>query len=180
MRIPINYRLRQFVWGLWAKIAPAELAPVAVYLPAAAQTLFAQMPLDARRHSLNVLATLAQAGHTNADLAAAALLHDVGKSAVADAGLRFHLWWRGPLVLLEAWTPALLRRLASENVAHGWRYLLHVQLVHPAIGATWAQRAGCSSLTCWLIEHHQDRQPPPAPAESLVLLRALQWADGRN
>ncbi len=91
------------------------------------------------------------------DLAAAALLHDVGKVAADDAGAYLGLWMRGPIVLLEAWRPDLLVRLASPQPAASLRYALFVHLAHPQIGAAWANEAGCSPLTCWLIAHHQDK-----------------------
>ena len=58
-----------------------------VWLPERAQPLFVAMPLDARRHSLNVLATLLAAGYDDPDLCAAALLHDMGKIAAQEAGV---------------------------------------------------------------------------------------------
>ena len=39
------------------------------------------MSVSDQRHSLNVMRTLRRQGHTEPDLLAAALLHDVGKSA---------------------------------------------------------------------------------------------------
>jgi hypothetical protein len=138
------------------------------------------MPVDAQRHSLNVLQTLQTAGWSHRDLAVAALLHDAGKIAAAQAGIRLNLWWRGPLVLLETFIPGLFRRLHSPDPAKGWRYVLYVHHEHPKIGAAWACAAGCSSLACWLIAHHQDKAADDAPAEHQKLLRALYWADDIN
>jgi hypothetical protein len=173
-------RLRQFWRGLRAQVHPAEYEMVAAILPAAGVALFRQMPLDAQRHSLDVLATLRAGGFEENDLAAAALLHDVGKVAAGRSGHRLGLWWRGPLVLLEALMPSLLGRLASTAPEAGWRYLLFVQREHAAISAAWAERAGCTPETCWLIARHQDQTPPIADEERLTLLRALQWADNAN
>ena len=180
LRGALPYRLRQFMNGLRAEVSAAEQELVATYLPPAAYALFQQMPADAQRHSLNVLATIQAAGVADADLAVAALLHDVGKVAAAQAGHPLNLWWRGPLVLLELGAPWLLRRLAAPNPRGGWRYLLHVHLEHPAIGAAWAEQAGCSPLACWLIGHHQDRPAPVASSQALTLLHALQKADDRH
>ena len=113
------------------------------------------MPVGAQRHSLNVLYAVRQAGIVDADLDAAALLHDAGKLAADEAGVRLSPWLRGPLVLLEAWAPAILRRAAHANPTLGWRYAVYVHFEHPRLGAEQARRAGCSELTCWLIEHHQ-------------------------
>jgi len=155
---------------------------------------FRQMPVDAQRHSLNVLSSLQGAGWDDADLAAAALLDDVGKLAAAKAGLRFNAWVRTALVLMEAFAPGLAARLGVEDAKGGWRYLLHVHLTHARIGARWAEADGCSPLTCWLIAHHQDKtgqadavlNSPGSPApqraaeERMRLLTALQWADSQN
>lgn len=174
------YRLLQFLRGLGARVDEEEIQRAMAVLPHEAQVLFQRMPHDAQRHSLNVLASLQAANHTDADLAIAALLHDVGKVAAANAGYPLTLWWRGPLVLLEALAPAWMRRAASPAPEAGWRFVLHVHLEHPAIGAAWAQAAGCSPRSCWLIAHHQERNPPAADTQLLSLLRALQWADNEN
>ncbi len=175
-----GYRLRQFARGLRARVKPAEIAQVARWLPEAAVPLFTAMPVDAQRHSLNVLHTLAKGDAVNADLAAAALLHDCGK-VVAARGGQLGLWQRGPLVLMDRFAPRLITRWQAEVPAQGWRYMLYVQHNHPAIGARWAAEAGCSALTCWLIANHQT--PPErlaASPEALALLAALEDADALN
>jgi hypothetical protein len=174
------YRLRQFWLGFRANVTDDELEKAAGILTPAAFALFCRLPVDGRRHSLNVLQTLQQAGDTPVELAAAALLHDVGKVAATAAGLEISLWWRGPLVLLETFAPALLTRLGSADPQIPWRYLLYVHQCHPQIGATWAAAADCSALTCWLIAHHQDRLAGVGQAAKERLLARLQWADNLN
>jgi hypothetical protein len=180
-----RYRFGQFFQGLGAQMRPDEAAWVASVLNERAQARFAAMPVDIQRHSLNVLCTLQAAGYTEPALAAAALLHDAGKCAAGLGGAKLGLWVRGPLVIVEAIVPDLLRRWAVDDPTAGWRYAIHVQLAHPAIGAAWAAEAGCSPLTCWLIAHHQDKPnasmtTTPDEAERYRLLAALQWADGKN
>lgn len=174
------YRLQQFWQGWLAAVDPVELSAALVYLPPAAQAHFQRLPTDAQRHSLNVLQTLQQRTDVNDELAAAALLHDIGKLAADEAGLRITLWVRGPLVVLEKVAPQWLAQMASADVQHGWRYLLYVHQMHPVLGAQWAQAWGCTPLTCWLIEHHQNdlAAEPSTKAEQLLLL--LQWADNQN
>jgi hypothetical protein len=179
-RWPVLLRLQQFVRGWRAHVTPEEKQRAARMLPEAALALFRQMPVDAQRHSLNVLQTLESAGWSHADLAIAALLHDAGKIAAAQAGFPLNLWWRGPLVLLETFLPGVFRRLCSPDPAKGWRYVLFVHHEHPKIGADRASAAGCSALACWLIAHHQDKVAEDAPAEHQELLRALRWADNMN
>ena len=176
----VRYRLSQFWQALHATVTPADQALIAQVLPAAAFALFAQLPRDAQRHSLNVLQLLQSVSPVNSDLAVAALLHDVGKLAADQAGVRINLWLRGSLVLLEAWLPTWVRSQGRSDPTAGWRYALYVHFAHPAIGATWARDAGCTPLACWLIAHHQAAVPPAANAEAQQLLAALQWADSQN
>ncbi len=152
-----RYRVGQFLHGWRASFTDADRRQVAQVLTPAALALFDRMPAAAQAHSGRVLRTLQTSGPTPADLAVAALLHDVGKVAATDAGAYLGLWMRGPVVLLEAFAPALLQRMAAPQPSHSPRYAIHVQLAHPQIGAAWARAAGCSELTCWLIERHQDK-----------------------
>ena len=173
------YRVSQFLRGLTATVSAAERQSLQDELAPAALELFLRLPVDAQRHSLNVMQTLRDAGYDDPDLMAAALLHDVGKAASEAAGVRLQLWVRGPLVLADGLLPGLLTHYAAARPEAGWRYALYVHLHHPAIGAAWARHAQCSALTCWLIEHHQDKTAP-AESQEGALLAALQWADERN
>ena len=187
----VLYRVSQFWRGLRATVTPADQRRVAAVLPAAAIPLFAQMPVDAQRHSLNVLDSLGAAGN-QPDLAVAALLHDCGKVAAAQGGMALGLWLRGPLVLLEMLLPQLTARWAmvspltrggdaDAKPLQGWRYALYVQREHPAIGAAWAAEAGCSPLSCWLIAQHQTPLDQIVGSdEARTLLIALQRADEDN
>lgn len=177
---PMLYRLRQFFQGLNARVAVDEMQMVRQILPEAAVALFVRMPVDAQRHSLNVLYALPVAERQEAALAIAALLHDVGKVAADEAGVRLGLWLRGPLVILDALAPQLLAQWASADPQQGWRYALYVQRTHPQIGALWASQAGCPPLACWLIEHHQAAELFSGEERRRALLRALQQADNRN
>jgi hypothetical protein len=173
------YRVRQFWNGAWSLLGKADEGLAEAVLSPEQLALFRRMPADARAHSLAVLSTLHRQGSVVQDLAAAALLHDVGKVAATDAGAYLGFWLRGPLVLLEAVAPGWLLRLEDARPAGRVRYALYVHLQHPAIGARWAQAAGCSALTCWLIEQHQSRLAA-GPADWLLLLERLQRADSQN
>jgi hypothetical protein len=209
------YRLRQFGRGLEAFVRPslrsAGVAQAATLLPAEALSLFAALPVDAQRHSLAVLQSIADLTAADggapdralpdADLAVAALLHDVGKIAAAQAGAPHGLWVRGPLVLAEALAPTRMAQAARDDRTTGWRYTLWVQTHHAEIGAAMAETAGCSARACWLIAHHGDASAlgalafasatpvdgaavngtgTPPDAALLDALRLLQWADNRN
>lgn len=176
-----RYRIGQFWRGANARVTAEERVRVAQVLPADALALFERMPVDAQRHSLNVLHAVHAAGIRDADLDAAALLHDAGKLAADDGGVRLSLWLRSPLVLLEAVSPRTLARLANADPASGLRYTAYVHQEHPRIGAEWAAAAGCSERACWLIRHHQDEVAGMdlrgTDDAEVRLLKALQAAD---
>ncbi len=177
----VVYRVGQFWQGMRATVTPEDYKRVAAVLPASALSLFTAMPVDAQRHSLNVLDSLWGAGQHHPDLAVAALLHDCGKVAAAQGGVELGLWLRGPLVLLEKFSPSLGAGWAAPNPTQGWRYALYVQREHPAIGAQWAMEPGCSALSCWLIAHHQvSLAGITGTNEQRALLMALQHADEAN
>ena len=206
---PALYRAGQFFVALkaclpaWAggvrgQLSPADKALVTSVLPAPPQQqLFARMSPNDQRHAIAVAGTLRQAGHKQPALMQAALLHDVGKS------LGQPLIHRVLIVLLEAFWPAALQRLSNESAngefANGqmtndkrqmtrshsslltshWRrpFIIHAQ--HPAIGAAWAEKAGCDPSAVTLILKHQDEIGDESSKEE-KLLAALQWADNLN
>lgn len=175
----IRYRIRQFLSGLRATTNDSDDALAIATLSPTELALFRRMPADARRHSQAVLRTLQAEAPVPHDLAVAALLHDVGKAAADEAGAYLGLWLRGPIVLAETFAPKWLTRLADVGPSSSLRYALHVQIHHPAIGAAWAQQAGCSELVCWLIACHQEKLPIGDPTRRELLAR-LQAADNLN
>jgi hypothetical protein len=170
------YRVRQFVNAALARVSPEELREAGEVLPPGAQELFRKMSIPDQRHSLNVMRTLRRAGHAQADLLAAALLHDAGKSAV-----KIHPWHRAVIVLSKRFAPGLLTWLTGDELRReAWRKPFVVHRAHPEIGADWAARAGCSPLTVSLIRRHQEplRRAPQNEEERLLV--ALQRADAIN
>ncbi len=177
----IRYRVGQFSRGFVAHVGETELAEARRLLPPAAYNLFAAMPADAQRHSLNVLYSLAGNGPIHADLAVAALLHDVGKLAATAVGTPIRLWLRGLFVMAGALAPEFLSRYARRAPPRGHRFAAWVYREHPTIGAFWACDAGCTQGACLLVALHQTHVPEDAGSgEMITLLRALQQADNEN
>jgi hypothetical protein len=137
------------------------------FLPPRAADLYSAMPVYDRRHAASVARALWARGHHEPELLAAALLHDVGKTAGGVGRLR--LWHRVAVVLLQAWWPGLLARLGRDGRFRAWQ----AQLDHPAIGARLAAQAGCPARTVELIRCHEDH----AAAADDPLLAALQAVD---
>jgi hypothetical protein len=177
----LRYRVRQFLRAVVARVSEEELEQISDVLTPASLDLFRSMDVQDQRHGLDVCAALRQAGHANPDLLAAALLHDVGKSAAW-----LPVWQRAIIVLVERFAPGMLARVSQhasqsiskpaspghrperireyrdrgvwgcESVRAWWRpFAVHAR--HPEVGAHWAENAGCSPLTVALIRRHEDR-----------------------
>lgn len=106
-----------------------------------------------RRHAVRVACRLLAAGHSDALLVRAALLHDVGK-----AGAGIQVWHR------VAWV--LLGGLVRRSRARPFVALAN----HPSIGATMLRAAGADPRVVALVAGH----PLPGDEERA---RLLAWAD---
>ena len=154
---------RYRVWQMWRALFPGRLdaadrAILEQTLPPTGRALFAAMAANDQRHSLAVYRALRARGCDDAELLAAALLHDSGKG-----GGRVRLWMRPTVVLLRAFAPGLLRWLARPP-APRWRRPFYLAWHHAEIGADLAAAAGLSAHTVLLIRtHHQ----PGGPAAEL-------------
>jgi hypothetical protein len=157
------YRSRQFFGALRARVGEEERAEVAAHLMPGEQDLFFSMEVSDQRHALDVFRIVKANGQEDASLLAAALLHDVGKG-------RISVWQRVVFVLLNAVSPQLLRRLAS-NDGRGWRGTLARSLDHAERGAALAEAAGSTPETVRLIRLHR------APGGDDATLSMLQAAD---
>jgi hypothetical protein len=157
------HRVGQFVAHVRARVAPDEAAFARRVLPSDAATLFDGMPVADRRHALDVSGRLLATGIDDPDLLSAALLHDAAK------GHRMRLWHRIAGVLLEAFAPATLRRLASPDPS-SWRHPFHLYLHHAELSAEMAVAAGCSGRAAAFIRGD-------AVGSDARLQRALDDAD---
>ena len=168
------YRVRQFVSALLAHVSPEDLREADELLPPPAQELFRRMGMPDQQHALNVMRALRRDGSAGPDLLAAALLHDVAKSAA-----QIRPWHRAVIVLSKRFAPRVLEWLTAGEPG-GWRRPFAVHARHAAMGAEWAAQAGCSSMTVSLIRRHQEPLHHAPLTEEERLLIALQRADGVN
>lgn len=171
------YRAKQFFSFLNPQVAALDLDMVKVVFGSnqAAMALFNGMSTGDQQHALAVLHTLQSWGDTPRPLQQAALLHDVGKS------LGQPLIHRVLIVLLAHFWPALLTKLASAPLACvAWRRPFVIHQLHPEIGATWAEDAGCEETVIKLINIHQ-HQPATHPQTILEHYHHLLYkADNSN
>jgi len=149
---PIIQRLRRGIEGLLAPWRQVDDAPAAAFLTPVALALFRRMSVADRAHSLRGYAWLQARAPRQHDLLAAGLLHDCGKAAA-----RLAVWQRTLKVLLLKLAPGLWRRLSAPAAPDSWRYPFYILAEHARIGAEWAEAAGCSELTCWLIAKHESK-----------------------
>lgn len=170
------YRSSQFFKAVGARVTDEDRALVGSVLTTPAQrALFDGMSGADQRHALALLRTLRAEGHDHPALTQAALLHDVAKS---DVGVTvFH---RAAVVLLQALRPAWLAWLMRDAEGSTWRRPFARYVAHAAIGADWAEAAGCDPLAVSIIRRHQSPPPPSTDALEDQLLRLLQTADDQN
>ena len=170
----IIYRLSQF----WQNVTAGPLSQqaageVAAVLNDQELALFRQMSPSDQWHAYRVCRLLKRQGHTNCDLLAAALLHDVGKVRI-----NLSAWDRSVAVLGETLLPHKAESWGQGGV-DGWSRPFVVRQQHAAWGARLAEGAGSRPAVIDLIERHQDKLPtgnePPGD-----LLAALQWADDQS
>lgn len=168
------YRTRQFWQALRSHPSPGAIAKAEAVLSPPLMALFTGMQPSEQVHALKVLEVLQAQGETHPDLFAAALLHDAGKQRCP-----LRLWERVAIVLVQAASPALSRRLGEQPAADcpGWRKAFIVAAQHAEWGAQLVQQAGISPLAADLIRRHQQPAPVGSQCDEDVLLRKLQAVD---
>lgn len=178
----MTYRLRQVYHAVRAASAydPAVgRAEAARVLSAPLLALFAQMRRSEQAHSLNVLHCVHALtdGAPPPTLAAAALLHDVGKTR-----LPLGLWGRSLPVAVEAVAPPLVAGWAAAYLRRpsAWTRPFAVYVYHPMWGAALAAAAGAAPDTVWLIAHHADAPACHAAHPLAGALALLQRADNAS
>jgi HD domain len=170
----LAHRFRQF-WN--ALLNPAKRITsesLSHHLTPAQISLFRQIQPSEQVHAYQIFMHLINAGQTNPDLMAAALLHDVGKI-------------RYPLSIFDRVLTVLGKRIfrdASKRWAagtpHGLRMPFVVAERHAEWGAALASQAGATSRTVELIRHHHDLHLPDPGSQTRLLLAALQAADDES
>ena len=172
----ILHRLGQGLRALLAFAASPDLGMAQKHLTQCEYAAFKRMSRADQLHSLNVLrAVLRKEPNAPATLAAAALLHDVGKS-------RCHLavWQKTLAVLLLRLAPGLSQGLSQSKSLNKWRAPFAVQRNHPMWSAKILDDCGSDAAIIWLAESHHEDAKLYRDHEHYALLTALQAADSSN
>ena len=164
-----RYRLRQFFTAVGGRVSPAERALVARLLDPGELRLFERMARFDQRHCLDVYHTLTAAGHHDAVLLRAALIHDCGK--VADDGRSISLLYYGLFVVLKRLAPALYQRAAGDGRGPLWPFAVHA--AHERRAAQLAELAGSPPELVAILRDYAERRANERTD-------ALLWADERN
>ena len=170
----IVYRFSQGWRALTAWSRPLDLSPAQAILGAELMVLFTQMRRSEQLHSLRVLVVVRSLGHSDPQLLAAALLHDVGKSHA-----RMGLVGRTLVVAVGKLMPGLYGRW-SKGEARGWRKPFVVAVLHAEWGAQMVERAGAAEMVVALVRRHEEHLEGKAGSEEERLLGVLQVADGMS
>jgi len=172
------YRGRQFWRSLTAKPARKGMAEARLILSPSLYGLFTRLQPSEKAHAIEVLHSVREQSE-DADLLAAALLHDIGKIIQP-----LKTWERALIVLARpARVHGVIDPLVDETTPEkpqGWARALVVAEKHPAWGAQLARKAGASQTLVQLIRRHQDPLPAEPVSRIDALLALLQEADDRS
>jgi len=170
----LAYRARQFWNALLQpsmKVRSENLQPT---LSTSQIILFRQMQPSEQVHAYRVFCQLKEAGETDPDLLAAALLHDVGKILSP-----LSIFDRVLIVLGKHFFPKAASRWGSGS-AKGAKRAFVVAACHADWGADLAKQAKASDMTVELVRSHQEARRGEPVTRRETLLAKLQEADDGN
>jgi len=169
------YRVWQFWKTLTGTLSPGDWSEIRLTLNPNEIALFERMGRADQAHCFRVMKALQADGYVDPSLLAAALLHDSGK------GIHPLRFWERPMPVLAKFLLREETQTLGTDSPSGWRRSLAIAKQHPVWGAEIAARAGASSLTVWLIRHHQNTHPPHHEhPDAKRFLSYLKKADNQN
>ena len=170
----VFYRLSQLWHNVTAQpLSQPEIEEISQVLIPGEMALLRQLSNSDQQHAYRVYQLLRASGHTDADLLAAALLHDSGKVRV-----NLSVWDRSIAVLGETVAPHKVVQWGQGDET-GWKSTFVVREQHAAWGASLAEKAGSRPGVIDLIMRHQDSLTQNG-CEQNERLMLLQWADDQN
>jgi hypothetical protein len=161
------HRVSQFWRHSSARVSALEIRRAEAILGPTLLPFFLELPVNDRRHGLDVLATIdGTVSNPPNVLQQAALLHDMGKAGAALSVLE-----RSVTVFLGALSPRLLRAALRLRPGLGRRYAIYA--AHARLGAERLRAVGAAELAAVIAEHHSENP-------TLEVTSALQRADRVN
>ena len=175
MKKRMGYRIWQFQQSFNSSLSQIAWDRIRLYLSPGEIILFSRMPVPDQNHCYRVFNSVLDEGENDEDLIKAALLHDIGK------GLHpLRRWERVFAVLVGGFSPELAIAWGNGE-PEGFKRPLVIIHKHPDWGAELARETGSSETVVWLIQNHENYQPPPSSSQrKLGLLTKLQSADNQN
>jgi hypothetical protein len=159
------YRVKQFFWGLMAKLREEEKVFVHKYLEDYEEKLFFMLPRNEQVHSVKVAREVIEEsvkhGVEDTPLVKAALLHDIGK---INSGL--NIFSKSLIVILNKFMPRALLRLMRLRA-------VYVYYHHPEIAIGYLE-TNDEKLKYYILNHHN------YDIKDDKLLRIIQEADSKN
>lgn len=172
----IVHRIEQGLRALFAFAQTVEYSLAEPYLNEKEMALFRRLAKNEQLHSLNVLrSVLAQESTTPQELAAAALLHDVGKSVWT-----MQVWQKSISVLVKTFLPKLDAKLSREEGLNRWTAPFVVRHHHPKWSGELLSEIGSAPSVIWLATHHADNVEAFRDSPYYAWLLRLQKADTEN
>lgn len=142
----MNYRVKQFFWGLFARLTEQEVEFVKSFLEPSEQRLFFRLPRNEQLHSLKVAKEVIEVSRRNGledpFLIKAAFLHDIGK---IDSGL--NVFTKSMLVVLDKLAPGRLARLSRNKMVNAFYN-------HPEIAISYLEETD-DRLIYYIRNHHK-------------------------
>lgn len=172
----IQYRLKQFYFGMFSRYEKADEAFAHRYLQGEEWALFNQLPGFEKKHAVVVARKMLDLAVYNPELDQSklvklGLLHDVGKVAEHNSVLS-----KSFLVVLRYFLPGFYDWLAERGrTRQTWRrFFIHKH--HGAVGAEMLARIGVSGEFLSIIKKH-DPRVEPVFEDDPIELKILQQAD---
>lgn len=172
----LNYRLKQFYFGMFSVYDSADDAFARGYLQSEELALFNQLPGFEKKHAVVVARKMLDLAIYNPELdqqklVKLGLLHDIGKVAERNSVLSKSL-----LVILRYLFPGLYDRLAERGKTNKLFRRFYIHKHHGAVGAEMLSKIGVSGEFLSIIKKH-DPRVEPVLQDDPIELRILQQAD---
>jgi putative nucleotidyltransferase with HDIG domain len=172
----LNYRFKQFYFGMFSVYNKSDKAFAQSYLQSEELALFNQLPGFEKKHAVVVAKKMLDLAIYNPELdqqklVKLGLLHDIGKVAERNSILS-----KSFLVILRYFFPGLYGWLAERGKTNKLFRRFYIHKHHGVVGAEMLARIGVSGEFLSIIAKHDPRVGPILENDPIEL-KILQQAD---